>query len=815
MRNYFIYLLFFVLRVFLDIVVAQTLTTATINTEPQVCNTWQDCEYNSCMDGSKYGCSCQYYRFSDVTRPGVWFTYDWDSDFKCISFYNIADTEIQDWTCYKVFIEEPDNSQRYVQCPSNNTNITRALSTSITSTSSSLQTIYTASSSSTLVIPTTTATPTTAIQTTAPMVLAPDLAPLVRVDVAWGESCTHYLDRYVSDRGTWRCDAVTDTSGCNGTWLRVQSSVTFVNYDIFACPWALGRGCTLEPDARPEHCWMVCEAGCAAKVACTNLPSGAYYTGSGTNATNCPWECNDNYLKLNGECIFNEDYALAPAPPSTTQLRCGSFQQCGHCPRRAWRAVYSARNVWGCSGYELYEHNINTNEYTPQDVRALTQLFKGYCAYWLNWTYAEYCVDPVHLPVYTYTKNCTTYRDCEYCPGTQYPNVYHGPFFIFGCYGYWDQVIMRQAYMEDMPYTQTLLDNYDYLTREFSNGTCIYYKPPEVFYASGLYVSSVPYRCPDRDLHVSTATSSVTVLATTTTSAAVQGDSRVRCATIFDCDQCNVTLPQYYGCSGVVVVYKFANGGVGLHAPNFVPPATEFGFCVVRSAARQWRNCVKKADAASVTAKNTSMINFAFRVESAAVNETLQRTYEEIIARLLRLQRERVKVNTGAGVDVLGPAGRRLLQSGAAETMYASMDISQNETDNVKNTLASPAFAASFQAAALESGLPAPYLLTGSVVDVGTNQVVQGAPVNVETTPRAVQAPAVYAREVTEPSQGFAWTVWLVVPVAVAVLGICVALWVYALEKPKDAASRDRQQYSPPTVQMYQFKRHLFQQNKA
>lgn len=76
-----------------------------------------------------------------------------------------------------------------------------------------------------------------------------------------------------------------------------------------------------------------------------------------------------------------------------------------------------------------------------------------------------------------------------------------------------------------------------------------------------------------------------------------------------------------------------------------------------------------------------------------------------------------------------------------------------------------------------------------------------------QTTPRAVLAPAVYAHEVAEPSQGIAWTVWLVVPVAVAVLGICVALWVHALEKPGGTTS-----YTLPPLQRYRFKRHTFMQ---
>ena len=36
---------------------------------------------------------------------------------------------------------------------------------------------------------------------------------------------------------------------------------------------------------------------------CTNAPKGAYYTSSGTNATNCAWECSAGFIKKNNTCM--------------------------------------------------------------------------------------------------------------------------------------------------------------------------------------------------------------------------------------------------------------------------------------------------------------------------------------------------------------------------------------------------------------------------------------------------------------------------------------------------------------------------------
>lgn len=36
---------------------------------------------------------------------------------------------------------------------------------------------------------------------------------------------------------------------------------------------------------------------------CTNAPANSHYTGSGTSATNCSWECDAGYFLLNGSCL--------------------------------------------------------------------------------------------------------------------------------------------------------------------------------------------------------------------------------------------------------------------------------------------------------------------------------------------------------------------------------------------------------------------------------------------------------------------------------------------------------------------------------
>ena len=36
---------------------------------------------------------------------------------------------------------------------------------------------------------------------------------------------------------------------------------------------------------------------------CTNAPKGAYYTSSGTNATNCAWECSAGFIQKNNTCM--------------------------------------------------------------------------------------------------------------------------------------------------------------------------------------------------------------------------------------------------------------------------------------------------------------------------------------------------------------------------------------------------------------------------------------------------------------------------------------------------------------------------------
>ena len=74
---------------------------------------------------------------------------------------------------------------------------------------------------------------------------------------------------------------------------------------------------------------------------CTNKPSNSSYTGPGTTATNCPWQCNSGYVQSGNGCN-----------PSCTTLTCSSDSTC-----RA--AGYQACSSSGCC-YGIYACDTRT-----------------------------------------------------------------------------------------------------------------------------------------------------------------------------------------------------------------------------------------------------------------------------------------------------------------------------------------------------------------------------------------------------------------------------------------------------------------------
>lgn len=681
---------------------------STYSTQLQSCTTWENCSYTDCKKSNYYGCNCVNFIYDPnwgyaTSNPPTLY-----QDSQCVStgtmYSNIAaNPNILNRTCF--FMNYVNGVYNLEACPS---------TTKIAPLTTTTTELITTSTTTTTTAPPTTTEP---LVTTTPTPRAQDLQPLSRIPVATGEACLDFFAGYRETRDGWICSGITNTFGCNGTWVRLDY------LDIFACPFELGQGCDPEP-AYLDRCWLVCSSGCLRKTPCTNLPQNAYYTGTGTNATNCPWVCYDNYLRVDDACVLNLNYTLAPPPPATTQLRCTSFQSCAHCPRIPKSNIDQSKFIWGCSGYEMYEYNAATDIYRPENILVYAQLFIGFCTYWTNLTTRYYCPDPSAND--TYNLRCTLRSDCEYCPGTQYPYAYQGPNFIFGCFGYVDQVVLRQSTLEDLPYTdQNVLPNKELLFREFTAGTCIY------------YANSVPLRCPDRVL--TSPQRATTVLLTTTP--APPPNTSVPCSTLEDCDACNVTLPLYMGCSGVLVVYKFRNEGIGLFAPGYTPPSTQRALCVLRASQSMWIPCARRSNATEIVIVAKSQISFAFTVDAAAqFNDTIRAKFQEIIATLLRVQQTNVKVNSAEGVESLVTARRRLLQADATQQLYSTIEAQSNQSSAISSSIASQQFSQDFQAAAAQSGLPTPFLVQNSILVLGgeQQQALPSAAPHTQPTPAPV-----------------------------------------------------------------------------
>ena len=479
--------------------------------------------------------------------------------------------------------------------------------------------------------PTTTGAPTTSAVTTtaAPATssgvgmtsttgaITTTAAPVVKINFGVGESCLDYFSGF-EDNIIFAhcCENFTNSYGCNDNDIKLFAYDQNLRAD--ACPWSLNHGCNIVQTESSvcipmsqgggNDCKRVCEPGCRSKVACTNLPLNAHYTGSGTNSTNCPWVCND-YYKFNGSfcvactlplnayftgtggstadcpwlchdnyewtgaaCVLKVNYTV-PAPNATTQFRCTRHDQCSHCPRVSYYGQPS-QNAWGCSNYEIRVHDLNTNTSFNQLLGLFTHLWTGYCTYWVNPTTPAYCVDSVYLPQYTYDRRCSVAQDCEYCPMDRYYTS-NSITRAYGCYGYFKQIRWVDSQVN---LVETPINFLPYLQREFLNGTCIYFE------------NTVPYHCPDP------VTSSAAVLSSTS-GAVVSGTTSVRvlivpdvnCAAYSDCSHCPTGVTR--GCNGVSVV-QYVNGEPDVILTNYNLSGMAYRRCVYASALSQYEYCL-------------------------------------------------------------------------------------------------------------------------------------------------------------------------------------------------------------------------------
>lgn len=297
---------------------------------------------------------------------------------------------------------------------------TTTSTTALITTTSSLPTSLPPATTSTLL--TTSTTP--ALGTTSP--------GLSKVDVALGEYCAGYYTGFstYSYFRVGNADFYSNTQGCNGAPFEITSSVTGRTVS-FVCPWPLNYGCSVVQDG---DYYFLCDSGCYSKLPCPPAPTHAYYVGSGTSPDNCPYNCDDNYVRLaNGSCA-----QLAPAQqlpvPETPLRRCTQYAQCSHCPVMPFLGTTFYR-VWGCSGYDVRLW-IMSETYT---WRRPTSLLPAYCVYVSNETHASYCPEPViatpppsliqNLSVVNVTVpgaspqpftaphyRCSAYANCSFCP---------------------------------------------------------------------------------------------------------------------------------------------------------------------------------------------------------------------------------------------------------------------------------------------------------------------------------------------------------------------------------------------------------------
>jgi len=250
--------------------------------------------------------------------------------------------------------------------------------------------------------------------------------------VALGEYCAGYytgFSTYTYFR-VGNANIYSNTQGCNGAPFEITSSVTGRTVS-FVCPWPLNYGCSVVQDG---DYYFLRDSGCYSKLPCPPAPPHAYYVGSGTSPDNCPYNCDDNYVRLaNGSCA-----QLAPAQqlptPETPLRRCTQYSQCSHCPVMPFLGTTFYR-VWGCSGYDvrLWILSETYSWWRP------SSLLPAYCVYFSNETHATYCPEPViatpppsliqNLSVVNVTVpgtspqpftsphyRCSAYANCSFCP---------------------------------------------------------------------------------------------------------------------------------------------------------------------------------------------------------------------------------------------------------------------------------------------------------------------------------------------------------------------------------------------------------------
>lgn len=203
------------------------------------------------------------------------------------------------------------------------------------------------------------------------------------------------------------------------------------------CPWELNKGCTVVADS---GYYLVCASGCSAKTQCAPVAANAYYTGPGTTALNCPYNCQDNFYMLeNGTCVRVPGALELPVPTSSIR-RCYAYNDCNHCPRAPYKGT-SFYNVWGCSGYELRLSAYGNTYLLLGDI----VLLRAYCIYYTNDTDVHYCPEPVVTttpapssgsgggsnvsvttsvmvsgtppPFTNPSYRCRSYSNCSFCPG--------------------------------------------------------------------------------------------------------------------------------------------------------------------------------------------------------------------------------------------------------------------------------------------------------------------------------------------------------------------------------------------------------------
>lgn len=390
-------------------------TTTPIPLVPgQNCTKKEDCNYAGCNDLTSYDCSCY---------P------------TCLRQYGISDN-----TCYNVMYS---NVAKYTQCalnkettaPTTTTVATTTRTTTVALTSSGMSTTVQASTSTTPVyMPTTTRDPS----------LPPDppsnIPGLVRVVPGVGEYCvSSYVGFETSSlrmpEALYLGEPVySNKRGCNGTWFALLSSVTNRWYG-FVCPWEMDKGCSVIQDG---GYYIDCASGCYVKAQCANVTANAYFSGAGTSALNCPYNCQDNYQKLeNGTCVPLPPAQTLPAPTSGLR-RCFQYGDCDHCPRAGFLGS-SVYNVWGCAGYDVRLSVFSTTYNWVRD----SVLLSAYCVYYTNDTDVRYCAEPMvtttpapasspgvlNLSVGNVSGNgsnqvfnnpryrCSAYANCSFCPG--------------------------------------------------------------------------------------------------------------------------------------------------------------------------------------------------------------------------------------------------------------------------------------------------------------------------------------------------------------------------------------------------------------